>query len=162
MLLLGELMSEQRTIVDEIKQVIDITSRVDERMKIIAESQQQLNIRLNHFVDEHNALVTKVQVLDSRTGVKLSDNVASLDEKYLRLIARLEVLETMGSHKEQKFTEDVNNTFHDLKNRMKELESHKQGTSEKVKQILGFVYQGMFIVIIAYLLYKLGLSNPPG
>ncbi len=153
-------MPETRNLIDEIKQVIDITSRVDERMKIIAESQVQLNQRLNHFIDEHNALSSKVHVMETRFGSKNPDMLA-IEEKHNRVLAKIEILESLGSPRQQKFVENTEDALNDIKSRIKELETHKQGISEKVKQIMGYVWQGLFIIIVCYLLYRLGLNPPP-
>lgn len=125
-------MSEQSSLVNDIKLVLDITSRVDERVKIIAESQQQMNTRLNHFIDEHNTLASRVTVLESKNINKIYDTVQDLEEKVVT-----------------------------LKSRIGNLEEHKQSILDKSKQILGFVYQAIFIIAVCYILYKLGISSPP-
>lgn len=151
-------MPEARSnLIDEIKQVIDITSRVDERMKIIAESQIQLDQRLNHFIDEHNALTSRVQVM-----VAKAPDAAMIDEKHHRILAKLDMIESLSSPKMQGFIEETEDDVSELKARIKELESHTQGSSEKIKQILGYVWQGLFIVLVAWLLFKMGLNPPPG
>ncbi len=144
-------------LVEEVKQIIDITSRVDERVKMIAEAQQQINFRLNHFIDEHNALVAKVQVIESKSTNKFPESLATIDEKVMKSQVRLDVLENLGSTKSQKLADEVNT----LKSKVEKLEEHKNSLSERFKMIFGYVWQGLFIVLICYILYRLGLNTPP-
>ena len=144
-------------LVEEIKQIIDITSRVDERVKMIAEAQYQINNRLNHFIDEHNSLVARVHVIESKNGHKTQELITVLDEKLMRNASRIEILETVGSQKSQK----VAGEFDLLKIRVKELEDHKQGLSDRAKAVLGYVWQAIFLIAMGYVLYRLGLPTPP-
>lgn len=144
-------------LVEEIKQIIDITSRVDERVKMIAESQHQINNRLNHFIDEHNSLVSRVHVIESKNGHKTQELITTLDEKLMKSATRIEILETVGSQKSQKIAGE----FDLLKIRVKELEDHRQGLSDRAKTIINYIWQGAFLIIMGYVLYRLGLPTPP-
>jgi len=147
-------------LMDEIKELINLTSRIDEKVKNVADSQLQMNQRLNHFIDEHTSLSAKVQLLESKMENRLHDVTSNFDEKFLKIISRLEVLESVGSVRQQKLIEDVTASFHEIKDRLKELESHKKSVTDRIKQVFGYVWQGVYMIIIAYLLYKLHL-NPP-
>lgn len=153
-------MTEANQLIDEIKQVIDITSRMDERVKMVAEAQQEINFRLNHLIDEHNALVARVHVVESKNGHKYQEITSALDEKLMRLSARLDVLELVGSQKTQRVSEEFHLSTAEIRSRLKELEAHKQGMAERWKSILGYVWQTMFIIIVCYILYRLGISLP--
>lgn len=152
-------------VIQEIKQVIDITSRVDERVKIIAEKQQHMNERLEELSDEHNKLVTKVHVLESNS---LVDQVMTIEERIARLKSRLEVVEAVGSPKQQKFVQTVMSELGDvlgktekLERRVEELEHDKKTWGNRVSTVMSYVWQGTYIICVCYLLYKLGLNNPP-
>jgi cell division protein FtsB len=154
-------MPETRDLLTEIKQVIDITSRVDERLKIIAEAQQQIGLRLNHLVDEHNALVGKVHVIESKNGNKLHEAISNQEEKLVRVNGRIEVLETVGSQKSQRQIEDLQEVIIKVKERIRDLEEHRESVVSQAKSIMGYIWQGIFIIMICYLLYRMGLSLPP-
>ena len=148
-------------LIDEIKQIIDITSRVDERVKMVAEAQQDINFRLNHLIDEHNGLTARVHVVESKNGHKVQEAVSSVEEKMMRLSSRFDVLDMIGTQKMQRVSEEINSNILEIKFKVKELENHKQGISERWKSILGYVWHGAFIIFICYVLYRMGLPTPP-
>lgn len=120
-------MPETRDLFGDIKQIIDITSRVDERMKVIGEAQQQINIRLNTLIDEHNAVIAKVHVLEN-----FQKTIIEQEEKLLG-----------------------------INSRVKDLEEHKETIIGQFKSIMGYIWHGAFIILMCYLLYRMGLSTPP-
>jgi len=154
-------MTEHHDLVNDIKLVLDITSRVDERVKMIAEGQQQMNIRLNHFIDEHNALAARVTVLESKNISKMAESVQGVEEKITKMVIRVETLETLGSPLYQRIIEENRITIIDLKNRINNLEEHKQNVLDKIRRVLGFVGQAIFTILVCYILYKLGINSPP-
>lgn len=141
-------------IIDDIKLVLDITSRVDERAKIIADSQQKINARLDHLIDEHNNLASRVYVLESKGGRKIIDEI---EDKTNRLKSRIELLESAGSPWHQRIVESINN----IKSRLNKLEDHKDGVNYKLKTFFGYVFQGTFVILVCYILYRMGLNPPP-
>lgn len=155
-------MSElEKTLIEEIKQIISITSRVDERVKMIIDSQNQIGQRLEHFIDEHNELASKVYVLESKNGGKSHDLIIKLDDRLDVLASKLEIIEHVGSKKNTEEIVKHEDAIGEMLHRLKGLEEHKNNISEKVKTVFNHIVQGVFFVAIAYILYKLGL-NPPG
>ena len=156
-------MSElEKTLIEEIKQIIDITSRVDERVKMIVDNQQQIGKRLDHFIDEHNELVAKVYVIEAKNGHKAQEMIGELDDKVSGINSRMDVFEAIGSKKNNEMMLELGDEVVDLRHKVKDLEEHKTNISEKVKVVFNHIVQGLFFIAIAYILYKLGLNPPPG
>jgi hypothetical protein len=156
-------MSEiEKTLIEEIKQIINITSRVDERVKMIADSQNQIGQRLEHFIDEHNELASKVYVIEAKNGSKAYELISKLDDRLDILASKLEIIELIGSKKHTEEIADHEDTIIDILHRTKNLEEHKSNISDKIKTVFNHVVQGVFFIAIAYILYKLGINPPPG
>jgi len=139
-----------------LREIGDVTSRTDERVKAITENQQEMNIRLNRFIDEHNVLTSRVHVLESKNGHKFQEMVITQDEKIIRLMARLEMIETSGTPKQQ----EIKHELVEMKSDLKELHHHRQNHIDRIRLIFGLVFQGIFYLILAYVLWRLGLTSP--
>jgi DNA anti-recombination protein RmuC len=125
-------MSSPNNLTEDLKLVLDITSRLDERAKIIADGQQKIDNRLDHFANDYNNLVSKVRVLESKNIGKIIDDLKDLEERISRMRGRVE-----------------------------KLEDHKEGITDKLKLASSYIFQGSFIILVCYILYRLGLSTPP-
>lgn len=147
--------------INDLKLVLDITSRVDERVKIIAESQTELTHRLNKFVDEHNALAMRVKLLETQSYDKLLNEVSDVRERIDRIKSRMEIFETVGSTNTRESTEDMTNIINKMDTRLEKLETSSNGILEKAKTFGGLIMQGVWVVVVCYVLYKLGLQSPP-
>lgn len=156
-------MSElEKTLIEEIKQIISITSRVDERVKMIVDSQNQIGKRLEHFIDEHNELASKVYVIEAKNGSKAYELINKLDDRLDILASKVEIIELIGSKKHTGEISEHEDALIDMLHRVKDLEEHKSNISEKVKTVFNHIMQGIFFIAIAYILYKLGLNPPAG
>lgn len=122
-------------IVNDIKTVLDITSRMDERVKIIQSGQSETHNQLNKLAGDLVDLAERVTVIESRNGHKTE----TLEEKVEIAKDRLNLFEL----------------------RIIRLEDHKQNWLTTVKQYSGLVIQGVWVIVVCYLLYKLGINTPP-
>jgi chromosome segregation ATPase len=143
-------MSFSDEVVSDIKAVLDITSRVDERVKFVQENQIETHDRLNQLSKEITTLMSRVSVLESENGSKAYKEIQELELK----------VEKSDIAKLPDFIDQVNNKLSFLDHRIASLEDAKNGMAEKVKRYFGLVVQGAWVIIVCYLLYKLGLSAP--
>ncbi len=115
---------------ESIKSVFDITSRIDERVKIIMEKQTDVDRRLGQAIDHINNISSRVSVLESRDERAIKDNIE-------RSAARLSELEKQ---------------FEIMK-------LHQAGSEGKWKQVITFGAQIVLAVVTAYIAFSLGLSH---
>lgn len=151
-------------LLNEIKVILDITSRVDERVKAIQTNQQDLTARLNQFIGELNQLTARVFVLESKNGGK----VHAIEEEIDRMKTRVERMDVGGSefyrrHVENydETEEEVEKNLADLDKRLQKIEQTNEGWQTKVKHYAGLLIQGVWVIIVCYILYKLGINTPP-
>ena len=143
---------DNEDILSDIKTVLDISSRVDERVKIIQSGQAETHSRLNQLVYEINTLMTRVSVLESKNG----GAVHKLEEDLHLLDKRVERIEPIALDF-LKLAENMRET----ETRLFKIEDSHEGWAAKVKQYTGLVIQALWVIIVCYLLYKLGLNTPP-
>lgn len=152
---------------ESIKSVSEVTARIEERVKTLIERQNNLEDRLDKFIeliDEFNKLSGRVMVLESRNGGK----VHQLEEELDKLTSRINRIDIAGSEvdkeKFSKITEDLNNQnnkVNNILNRLDTLEKNDEGWQSKVKHAVGLIIQGIWVIIVCYILYKMGINNLP-
>jgi chromosome segregation ATPase len=150
-------------LLNDVKQVLDISSRVDERVKLIQVNQAELNSRFNALVDDFNNLSARVMVIESRNGGKSHE----IEEKIGKLHSRVDKIDvnteafrqSLGSIKKLDKEESIK--IHDMIRRIYMLEHDSEGWQGKIKQWGGLVVQGIWVIIVCYLLLKLGLNPAP-
>ncbi len=110
-----------------------LLTRVDERVQSIIKFQEHLDVKINDQHDMIGGLNTKISIIESND---VSDsNQASL-------------------HK-------IRNDLHLMELKIQLLESSTSSTEGRWKTIIGFGIQLVWVILAAFLLYKLGISSPP-
>jgi chromosome segregation ATPase len=152
----------------ELKLVLDMTTRVDERIKLIVERQQEMNNRLNSFMATLNDLGSKVHVLESINFNELSNKQDALYE-------RIVILETGGFNSFKELTQMVNAELKSIKlellkltteeteltHRVESIEDRNESWWGKIRKITDMGLHGIWVLIVCYLLMKLGLQTSP-
>jgi uncharacterized protein (DUF3084 family) len=136
----------------EMKKLLDLTTRVDERVKLIVERQQEMHSRLNQFADDHNELTTRVSIVESN-----SEDLQTLDQ----LRQRITMLEAHGSESLNKQVDELEDQTYAMDNRIRKIEEHNAGLWGKINKFLGLLVHGIWIIVVCYLLYKMGINTPP-
>lgn len=114
-----------KSIASEIKHIAEITSRMDERVKIVTQTQNDINDRLDELISGQREQIEQIR-----------EDIADVDDCIQRIKA--------------KFNE-----------RLVELEDHKKLWGSRVNFFFSYVWQGTYIICICYLLFKMGINNPP-
>lgn len=121
---------------ENIQRLFDLSTRIDERVKSIQQKQEEMDDRINAVITEHNSLMQKLAVLESRS--------------YAPAIASLE----------QKLTE-MNKEMDAIDRRLINVEHATMTNQDRWGKISSFVIQLIWIVIAAWVLFKLNLNAPP-
>ena len=116
---------------DGMKSVIDMTSRIDERVKIIMEKQIESDRRLLTMMDHLNSLSARVTILESRDGAKLEAIIEANRQKVAELEKQVEILQL-----------------------------HQTSNGERWKNIFNTGLQVITAVAVGYILWKMGLPSP--
>lgn len=145
----------------EMKQLLNVTSRVDERVKSLIENQQEINGRLNRYIDEQSRLASKIAVLEQHGGSKLKDGLDMLDDHMVDITHRLGLIEQGFNPLHAKEQETIRNELASIKNRLEKVETSSNNLIGSIQKVGGLVIQMLWVIITCYLLYKLGLNSPP-
>jgi aspartokinase len=116
---------------ENIQKLFDLSTRIDERVKAIQAKQAEQDARLENLNKAQNETVQRVIVLESRNNTAIYAEVSSHGEQLSAIDKRLMQLETVS-----------------------------KGNEGRWHTIWGFAIQLCWIIIAAFVLYKLGL-NPP-
>ncbi len=154
-------MVEQAKMLNDLKLVLDITSRVDERVKMIAEGQSELTQRLNKFIDEHNSLAVRVKLIETFAGDKLITDVSEIRMGLDRIKSRTDLIESIGAAPMREKMDTLAKSFDDMRVRLEQMELSHNSVSEKFKHIGGLIVQGIWVIIVCYVLFRLGINSPP-
>lgn len=116
---------------NSIKSIIELTTRIDERVQAIMKKQDLLESKSNNQSDTLHTLNTDLLLLESISGKVLQEEV-------------------------KKISNDIIN----IKSRLKNLENETNVQENKWKTVVDFILKIIWILIVAYLLIKLGLQAP--
>jgi len=124
----------QREVANSIKSLFDLTSRMDERVKMMVEKQSQLEDKIDNLSKTQADLTTQVTVLDGgQVGLsKLSSSLEEIEDEIVEIDIRLRGAEKTNSSFEKKWS-----------------------------YFLGFIRDTVWVIVVCYLLYKLNLQAPP-
>lgn len=152
----------------EIKLVLEMTARVDERVKLVVEKQAEMTHRLNGFIDSHNALLNRVSVIEAKNGNGIHDVKGKVDTMVERLV-KLEADHSSGHFERIEKTvaecrdimDDMRRELVAVEKRVHKMEEASIGMWSKTKFVLDLVAKGIWVIIVCWLLYKFGLNTPP-
>lgn len=138
-----------KEITSSIKTVYEMVARIDERVKMIAENQNELSKRID----------------------KTSDSLIDLDHSHLDLGGRIHVIEERGSvgmsqylreelHEYNSTIDKMDTRMHNLETRIAIVEQVSNKSEHKWSMIFDFIYKSIWVIVVCYVLLKLNL-NPP-
>lgn len=118
---------------DSLKMVFDITSRIDERMKVLVENHNESKDKIEKLCDQQITLLNRLTILENKNGIEamheLRNEVNTLDQKIEGISERLLYVEKEMTHSSNKWT-----------------------------SILDFIFKVGVVVIGSIILWKLGLK----
>ncbi len=116
---------------ESMKSLFNLTTRIDERVLSLMKSQEQINEKLDVNAEKSSQLESRVSVLESKNGVELKHEIEKVKEDIQDLKLKLQSVE--GLHKKQE---------------------------GRWKTFLNLGLQLVWVIIVAYILYKLNLQAP--
>lgn len=114
---------------ESIKNLFQLTTRVDERVEMLMSKQDASQIKMDTQLDKMAELVGRVIVLESTSHQ--GEDIADLGEK-----------------------------LHSMELRLQAMEISSGKTEGRWKGIVAFAVQLVWVIVAAYLLYRLGIQAP--
>ena len=116
---------------DNIQRLFDLTTRIDERVKIIQDSQEETNARVKEVVDDYHQLLTRIITMEANSGRALHQE----SSKYFDQMSEID-------------------------KRINALEHANKGSENRWNRVFTFAIQLIWVVLASWVLYKLQLSPP--
>jgi len=117
---------------DNIQKLFDLSTRIDERVKALVVKQSDLNSRLENLIASHTEAIQRLAVAEAKLDTPLQEEIVALQK-----------------------------AFNEVDKRLASVEHSTKGNENRWNSIFQFVTQLVWIVLAAYVLYKLNLNPPP-
>ncbi len=118
---------------ESIKSIVELTTRVDERVQNVIKQQLSIDEKINRQSEAIGELNTKVKILESHS-------VFTAEDKRLAAATRDEL--------------------HRVELKINELQQSNNSQEQRWKAIFSFSVQLIWVILAAYLLYKMGIQSP--
>lgn len=145
---------------DSLGQVLELTSRIDERVKHIIDRQDEADLRIESLIQQQNGILARIAALES-AGVSGLRN--ELSEAHRRL-AHLESQSQPHGKTVELCRQDINelkNIQHEMNLRMAGLTQAQTVGESRWKMIIDAIFKIAVLVGGGILLHKLGLPQVP-
>lgn len=120
---------------NSIKAIIELTTRIDERVQLMMKKQETFEGKIENHIEYLNELKIDLKLLDSKSGRTLQEEVLRISKEISEIKSKIDNLE--------KDSFNMGNNWKNI-----------------AKGVLSFVVQIIWVVIAAYILYKLGIQSP--
>lgn len=118
---------------DSLKLVFDITSRIDERMKVLVESNSESKEKIEKLYENQVAMLNRITVLENKNNVQIIGDLKN----------EVNIIEGKVEH---------------LSERLIHVEKEMNQTTNKWAAVVDFIFKVGVVVIGAIILWKLGIK----
>ena len=147
-------------ITDAMKALFDLTGRIDERVKMLIETNDKIYTLINRLEERATNA--------SEKSALMSEKVAAMEIKFAELKSdthafRLDMKTDVKSEFDSIQTDlsEYYDSKSDLERRFAIIEKSDNQQENRWKIAIGYVIQTIWVVVVCYLLYKLNLQTPP-
>jgi uncharacterized phage infection (PIP) family protein YhgE len=137
-----------REVSDSMKLMYDLTSRIDERVKNLVETQSETNDRMDKLMERQEGIMSRLSVLENKNGVH--KDIAKIEEDIKEL---QKGITSMGRLHQQ---EVINNG--QLQQRIIMLEASNSSNVDKWRNVFAMISNIIVIVFGGIILWKLGIK----
>ena len=155
-------MADQETL-REIKRILELTSRIDERVNSIVENNTEMSDKFDKFIDQHNRLTERVTRIESNTWTaeRIEAHLEQIKDEQKKVTNRIIAVETTAPYALQ-----IIDQLNKLTDRVSQVEAEQKDQGQKVKTwhgwieiIFNWVFKIAWVVIAAYILARVGLGG---
>jgi len=136
---------------DAIQTVFDLTSRIDERVKMLITHQNEIDLRLEKLLDMHQQILHRITAIESKNLNAIEDDLQNLNEK----VAILE-------------NDDCRGEIQELKTKIHSFDLKQENITLRIgshdgrwNKIFDSIWKFALMLIAGFILYKLGFQSPP-
>lgn len=140
---------------DSIKSVFDLTSRIDERVKMLINRQGSVDEQLDRAIQNQQQILSRVTVLESRD---LSSLVESSKIDIGEIKQRVAIMENSNSEED---IEELKQQIHLLDLKVESVHMRTASQESRWAKLFDLVFKLSIMMIGGYLLFKFGWQAPP-
>lgn len=118
---------------DSLKLVFDITSRIDERMKVLVENNNDSKDKIEKLYEQQVVLLNRIIVLENKNNVQLMTDLKN----------EINIIEERVDH---------------LSERLIHVEKEMNQSNSKWTAVVDFIFKVGVVVVGAIILWKLGIK----
>jgi len=149
------LLEHYNSVNESIKSVFDLTSRIDERVKMLVERQGDLEQQLDKAIDNQQQILNRVTVLESKdaTSVVASNKIDIHDIKQ-----KIAIMENSSSKED---IEDIKQKIHLLDLRVESINMRTSNQEGRWARLFDLIFKLTIMLIGGYLLFRFGWQTLP-
>jgi len=149
------LLEHYNSVNESIKSVFDLTSRIDERVKMLVERQGDLEQQLDKAIENQQQILNRVTVLESKdaTSVVASNKIDIHDIKQ-----KIAIMENSSSKED---IEDIKQKIHLLDLRVESINMRTSNQEGRWARLFDLIFKLTIMLIGGYLLFRFGWQTLP-
>lgn len=136
---------------ESIQMVFDLTSRTDERVKMIIEHQKEIEEQIEKLIIRTDSISHRLSIIDANDFASIKNNLHSLREK-------VAVITNDNSYKE---LIELRAKIQSIELKAENIQIRLGFHDHRWSQIFDLIWKMALMCIAGYILYKLGLQPPP-
>lgn len=147
-------------VTESIKSIFDLTSRIDERVKMLVERQNDADIRYDKVLELLQQLVNRVTILESKdiSNVKIDVNEINKRVAIMESFEAKHNVEDIGAKQD---IEDIKQKIHTLDLRVEAINMRTVTQEGRWAKLFDLVFKLTIMLIGGYLLFRFGWQSPP-
>lgn len=150
-----DILDHYKDVSESIKSVFDLTSRIDERVKMLVERHEDLEQQLDKAIETQQKVLNRVTVLESRD---VSSLVVSSNNDINEIKQRVAIMENSNSKND---IEDLKQKIHLLDLRIESVNMMTANQESRWTKLFDLVFKLTIMLIGGYLLFRFGWQSPP-
>jgi DNA repair exonuclease SbcCD ATPase subunit len=143
---------------ESIQAVFDLTSRIDERVKILIEHQKEIDSQIDKVIEMQQSCIQRLNLLEAQDYDLIAQDLHEISKK----------IAVIQSDKPEKELQNLKSDNQELNKKIHSLELKLEATNYKVGsqenrwiRIFDSLWKILLMIIASYILYKLGLQGKP-
>lgn len=139
-------------VMETINSIFDLNARIDERVQTLMTKQKEVERKIEEFSN----ISSRVKILEDKEINTNNYLIKQLDE----IKSKIHSIESDVTNQIFKKIEEIKENIHQIQMKIQKLEGSTEGQENRWKTIASFTLQFIWVILAAYVLYKLGIQAP--
>lgn len=144
---------------ESIKNLFELSTRIDERVQVIMKKQDEIDKKIETMNASIGKMSTRLSVVEAKNPDAYKRDIGKLFDRVHETNLDLKSLQNRYEANVP-IIHDLDKRSHKNVANIQELQSQSQQNEGRWKSVFGFIIQIIWVILAAYLLFKLGLQTP--